>query len=393
MSRARWIGKAHGLLLNAACKRAWGESVETFDPGSLVDELRPAITDIVGAAGDREAVASTLLDLYRRYAESGSDAVSMIFRACMWTGSNTLHVGSEKAIHEAGPTVVEVLRSALKDASDEDIVIEFLFDACQSAVEAIRDPTDRLNALRSAFRRARRVTDDPDVLQALADGLKAASRHEEHRAPEILFEHYRDEATLGMSSDPWPLLEKLIASLQSGHAGACSGEEALDTLMQTLRAEIGDGRASSLWEGYQHLLDEMDEFEGLANAEALLEAHARLIRAGADTQWLLDQVCEVCVDIADERDDVSYLLPDRLQVADACIATIRTVLPPGDVRDYEAHTDAILEDNEPGNAVKALVEGAWEAISVAEDPDRAIEVLLDSLCVEPAGGPPPTPAW
>lgn len=202
MSRARWIGKAHGLLLNAACKRAWGESVETFDPGSLVDELRPAITDIVGAAGDREAVASTLLDLYRRYAESGSDAVSMIFRACMWTGSNTLHVASEKAIHEAGPTVVEVLRSALKDASDEDIVIEFLFDACQSAVEAIRDPTDRLNALRSAFRRARRVTDDPDVLQALADGLKAASRHQEHRAPEILFEYYRDEATLGMSSDP-----------------------------------------------------------------------------------------------------------------------------------------------------------------------------------------------
>ena len=54
--------------------------------------------------------------------------------------------------------------------------------------------------------------------------------------------------------------------------------------MQTLRAEIGDGGASSLWEGYQHLLDEMDEFEGLANAEALLEAHARLIRAGADTQ-------------------------------------------------------------------------------------------------------------
>ena len=33
MSKARWIGSAHGLLLNAACKRAWGESVEVFDPG------------------------------------------------------------------------------------------------------------------------------------------------------------------------------------------------------------------------------------------------------------------------------------------------------------------------------------------------------------------------
>ena len=228
MSTARWIGRAHGLLLNAACKRAWGESVEVFDPGSLVEELRPAITDAVGTAGDQEAVASTLLDLYRRYTGSRSDTVSMIFRACMSTGSSTLHSASEQAIQEAGPAVVEVLREALVDESDEDAAVESLFDACQSATDAIRDPANRLDALQNAYGRARSVTDDPDVLGALADGLKVADRHGEHEASEILFDYYRDEAALGMSSDPWPLLEELIASLQTGHAGVFSDGEALD---------------------------------------------------------------------------------------------------------------------------------------------------------------------
>ena len=556
VSRDRWIQKAQGLLFNAACKRAWGESVEVFDPASLVEELRPAITDAIGAAGDREAVASTLLDLYRRYAGSGSATVGMIFRANSLTGSNTLHIASEKAIQEAGPAVVEVLREALGDESDEDAAVEFLFDACQSALERIRDPADRLSALRSAFRRARSVTDDPDVRQALADGLSAANRHGEHRAPGILFEYYRDEATLEMSSDPWPLLEELIASLQTGDAGVGSEERASDILMRTLREEIADEGAPSLWEGYQYLLDEMGEFEGLENAEALLEAHPRLIHAGADTQWLVDKVCEVCVDIAHAQDDSSYLLPDRLQVSNACVATMRTVLSAANVRDellrayhfavpascdpwgalsdayrkiltkadsraepliagiliratseavekalsaawnstrrfrgdperimdlvlnatrsdgnvdlggdqsaseridsllralevsagaldrpdaaadlmalvvrvtrakshgdsiehmmsfldealsslgdpeaesyllYGVYVDAILDDDMgAGEAVEALLNGAQEAIAMADDPDATFDVFLDGLSVEPAGWPPPTPAW
>ena len=391
--RARWISRAHGLLLNAACKRAWGESVEVFDPDSLVEELRPAITEAIGAAGDREEVASTVLDLYRGYTRSESDTVSMVFRACIWTGSNTLHAASEKAIQEAGPAVVEVLREALADEMAEDAAVVSLFDACQSALNAIRDPANRLDALKSAFGRAPGVTDDPDVLKALSDGLKVADRLGEHQATRILFDYYRDEAALGMSSDPWPLLEELIASLQTGHAGAFSDEEALDVLMRALRETIADEGAPSLWEGYQYLLDERDEFGGLANAEALLEAYARLIRAGADTQWLADRVREVCVDIAHARDDVSYLLPDRLQVSDACMATIRSVMKLADVGGYEAHTQAILDDIDPGEALEALVDGAREAIAKADDPDRAIEVFLDGLSVEPAGWPPPTPAW
>ena len=60
---------------------------------------------------------------------------------------------------------------------------------------------------------------------------------------------------------------------------------------------------------------------------------------------------------------------------------------------YEAYVDAILDDNDPGGAVETLVHSAREAIAKAEDPDGAIEVFLDGLSVEPAGWPPPTPAW
>lgn len=555
MTRPRWIGRAHGLLFNAVCKRAWGESVELFYPGDLAEELRSAITDGIGAGGDREAIASTLLDLYRRRTGSESDAVSMIYRACMSTGSNALQVACEKAIQEAGPAVVEVLREALVAETDEDAAVEFLFDACQTAVAACRDPGDALDALRNAYRRARSVTDDPDVLKALSDGLQAAERHEEHQAVEILSDYYCDEAALGMSSDPRPLLDELITSLQTGHPSGFTAEEAADVLMRTLREAIADEGAPLLWEGYQYILDEMGEFGGLENAEALLEAYAQLIRDGADTRWLVDQVCRVCVDIAHARDDVSYLLPDRLQVSNACLATMRTVMTPAEVRDevlsafqlavpgcgdpwgvlseayrkiltradsraepliadilmrasseavekallgalnlagrtgedperivdlvldsarsednvrhgsdqspaerlesllralevsaealdfpkraadliaivvremrgtshhdgidhmmstfesalsalrdpgaetdlmYEACVEAIQDDNDSGDAVEALVNGAHGAISTAEDPDAVIEVFLDGLSVEPAGWPPPTPDW
>ncbi len=412
MTRPRWIGRAHGLLFNAVCKRAWGESVELFYPGDLAEELRSAITDAIGAGGDREEIASTLLDLYRARAGSESDAVSMIYRACMSTGSNALQVACEEAIQEAGPPVVEVLQEALWDETDEDAAVEFLFDACQSAVAAFRDPGDALDALRNAYRRARSVTEDPDVLKALADGLKAAERHEERQAVEILSDYYCDEAALGMSSDPRPLLDELITSLQTGHPSGFSDEKASDVLMRTLREAIADQGAQPLWKGYQELLDEICEFGGLENAEALLEAYAQLIRDGADTRWLVDQVCKVCVDIAHARDDVSYLLPDRLQVSHACFSTMETVMTPTDVRDevLRAFRLAVPPCGDPWGVLShayrkiltradstaepliadILIRASCEAVEKAllgalnlagktgEDPERIVDLVLDS---------------
>ena len=60
---------------------------------------------------------------------------------------------------------------------------------------------------------------------------------------------------------------------------------------------------------------------------------------------------------------------------------------------FEACIDAILDGNDPGDAVEALVRTTRDAIANAEDPEAAIEVFLGGLSEDPAGWPPPTPAW
>ena len=82
MSRARWIDRVHGLLLNTACKRAWGESLDLCDPSDLVDQLRPAIADAIKTVDNREVMASMMLDLYRRYNGPGPET---------GTGSQCMH--------------------------------------------------------------------------------------------------------------------------------------------------------------------------------------------------------------------------------------------------------------------------------------------------------------
>ena len=71
----------------------------------------------------------------------------------------------------------------------------------------------------------------------------------------------------------------------------------------------------------------------MENAEALLETYSASVQAVTDLKWLADRVCEVCVDIAHTQDDVSYLLPDRWQVSNACLPTMEAAMTPIAVRD------------------------------------------------------------
>lgn len=50
---------------------------------------------------------------------------------------------------------------------------------------------------------------------------------------------------------------------------------------------------------------------------------------------------------------------------------------------YEACVNAILDDDDPGDAVETLVDHAGSAIAKADDPEAAIEVFLKGLSVEP----------
>ncbi|MXX73096.1 MAG: hypothetical protein F4205_14850 [Gemmatimonadetes bacterium] len=317
--------RAYGLLLNAIQKRAWGESLDHLDPSDLVDVLEPAIPDAIAAVDDHGTMASILLDLYRRYAGSDSKTVSMLLRASPWTGSGALNAACERAVQQAGPGVIELLREVLTDAADEETVVDFLFEVCRVAVNAITDPAERLHVLRTLYEQEVDGTDDPAIIESLREGLEVAAQQDERRATETLLEHYQHEVAWGVADDPWAILETLIGILLTTQQPACSDQATIELLMQALREEVADEDVDPLWEGYRYLLAEMGEFGGLENAEALLETYGRAVDAITDPKWVVEQVLEICDDIADAPNDNSIWLPDREQVSQACMATIKAV--------------------------------------------------------------------
>ena len=324
MSGGNWSGKAHALLLNAMQKQAWGESLDYFDPGDLVELLGPAISDAIEAVDDRGTIASILLDLYRTYGVSDQGAVSMLWRASPWTESGALRAACEAAVQRAGPEVIELLRETLTDEADEEAVVDFLFDMCRVAVEAITDPTAKLEMLRTACDQALDATDDPTIAKSLRDGFEVAVQPDGRSTAKALLDYYQNEAALE-TGDPWLLLEALIETLCATPGLACSEEATMYVLMKTLREAIAGGGAEQLWEDYQDLLIERCEFEGPESAEALLEAYKRVVHAVTDPKWIADQVLEVCDDIACADDDSSFWLPDRVQVSRACMDMIEAV--------------------------------------------------------------------
>ena len=199
------------------------------------------------------------------------------------------------------------------------------FDVCRVAVNAITDPAERLHILRTVYEQAVDATDDPAIAESLREGLEVAVQQDERRAAETLLEHYQHEVAWGVADDPWPILEALIGSLRTTQQQTCRDQATIEILMQALREEVADEDVEQLWEGYQYLLGELGEFGGLENAEALLQAYQRAVHAVTDPKWVADQVLEVCDDVADARDDISFWLPDREQVSQACMSTIEAV--------------------------------------------------------------------
>ena len=121
--------KAYQFLFDAMCKRAWGESLDFCDPGDLLDQLRPAFGEAIGAIDDRSEAVGTLLELHEKLGSSGPEAISTLFHASVWTGSTSaLADACEKAAEQAGVAVVELLLAGLADAADEEGAAELVFD-------------------------------------------------------------------------------------------------------------------------------------------------------------------------------------------------------------------------------------------------------------------------
>ena len=194
-----------------------------------------------------------------------------------------------------------------------------------------------------------------------------------------------------------------------GSSRTTDGDQtALDTLLLTLREEFADEGAEFLWEYYELDLSELEsEF-----VEVLMAMYERAIHAVTDPEKLLLPLFEVCDHIANAGDDVSFWLPDRVQVSQACMDVIRAARGPAATREViaEAVGHAIQDCGDPWGVLSntfrdvmkrarddaewqiaaVLVSASQEAMMkvlsgalasadrVIQDPERAVDFLLEA---------------
>ncbi len=337
--------KAYQFLFDAMCKRAWGESLDFCDPGDLLDQLRPAFGEAIGAIDDRSEAVGTLLELHEKLGSSGPEAISTLFHASVWTGSTSaLADACEKAAEQAGVAVVELLLAGLADAADEEGAAELVFDTCRLAVHGVAAFDQRLGVLQTSYEGALSMTDHAAAADALREGRAIAAQQQEAPAVETLLDYYRD-AAFEIAGDPWSFLEVLAESLRAITPPMADDETTIELIKRGLREGMSDG-AEGLWEYYEHRLDWLGETE---HVETLLEAYERTIHAITDLKWVTERVFEVCDDIAWAKDDHSFWLPDREQLSRACMDVIETVAGLGVARNAisEAFEVAICDTGDP----------------------------------------------
>jgi len=178
--------KPHQLLLNAMCKEAWGESLDVCDPGDLLEALRPAFGDAIGAIEDRNEAVGILLDLHEKLGASGTESVSMLFQVSAWTGSTpALADACKKAVGYAGVAVVDLLLTELTNEEDEEGAADLVFGTCRFAVHGLTGCDQRLGVLQSSYEAALCMTDDATV----ADGPRQT------RTDSIVFQPCRPDVS------------------------------------------------------------------------------------------------------------------------------------------------------------------------------------------------------
>ena len=406
--------KAYQFLLNAMYKRAWGESwahpSDLLDhlPDDLLDALRPAFAEAIGAMDDRSEAVGILLELLEKLGSSGPEATSTLFHASAWAGSTSaLADACAKAVEQAGVAVVDLLLTGLADETDEEGAAELVFDTCRLAVHGLAAFDQRLGVLQTSYEGAGRMTDDAAVVDALRKGRAIAGQQEEALAVETLLDYYR-EASLRWPEGPWPFLEVLAESLRAITPPMANDETTFELIKQGFQERMADG-AEGLWEYYEYRLDWL---EGTEHVKTLLEAYKRTIHAVTDLKWLADRVFEVCDDIAWARDDHSFWLPDRQQLSRACMDVIETVAGREVARNAiaEAFEVAIRDAGDPWDVLsmafqdmmtRADDEARWRiarsmirasqkatrevfskvvgsAQSVVEDRERIVDLLLEA---------------
>ena len=346
--------KAYQFLLDATYKRAWGETwghpSDLLDhlPGDLLDALRPAFGEAIGAMDDRSEAVGILLELLEKLGSSGPEAISTLFHA----SPSALAGACEKAVEEAGVAVVDLLLRELTDEEDEYVAAELVFDTCRWAVHGLAAFDQKLGVLQTSYHGARRITADATIADALRDGQAIAAQQREALAVETLLDYYR-ETVFEMAGEPWPFIEVLAESLRAVTPPMSNDETTFELIKRGFQEGMADEGAEGLWEYYEYHLDWL---QGTEHVETLLEAYKRTIHGVTDLKWVIDRVFEVCDDIAWARDDHSHWLPDRERLSRACMDVIQAVAGLGAARNAISvvFEDAIPEGGDP-----------WDLLSMA----------------------------
>ena len=413
MSERSYGSRAYPFLHGVLFKRGWGESLDCFDPMNLGDALRDVLGEALSAIDDPNEAVDILFKLRDDQGSASPEAVSMLLRAAMWAGwTSTLRNACAQAVEHGGVAPVELLVETFADEMDEPEVARLLCGTCKLAVTAIPDYTQRLEVLRTAYKRARDVASELVIVEPSPESCEA-SAPSDRPATEILLDHYFEAAL----ADPWPFLQEMFASLQEAAERPTVSEQAgLETLIQVLQETVSAEGVALIWEYYESQL-EWGEFDHL---HGLWETYGNAVRAITDPKWVTHHVLEGCDEIASAHDDHSCWVPDRVQLSQACMDTITALGGPAAARNAisKAFELAVHNSTEPWSAmarvfrdvgnrvgedasahiahiVMRATQGAvrklystarLSAQEVTADPERTIDLLLKAADGERAFG-------
>ena len=322
-------------------------------------------------------MTSVVVDLYRDSA--GSDAVSVLFRACESGGMDSaLITASRMAAKREGVAICEFLLDALACETDwetdNERGVDLTWSTCESALQAI-DAQDAIAVLLTAHANVVDSTGNSRIVEMLRKGREEAAGYDGHLAVKALLDSYRQVSEF--ADDPWGLLGALIKTFAESREQTTSPEVAEKVWLAALvGAAAADGFCGPLWDYYR--MDYLGDVGDAEMVEPLQKAYEGAFRAVRDPRAVLDLVFDTCRDdIAMTGDDLSFWLPDRVQVFQACKAAIEAVGGPTAPLDVllSSFPDAVSQTDD---SWALLLKTFQDTVESTSDPSLTISFLFDA---------------
>ena len=412
--------KAHWFLLNAMCKRAWGESLDSCDPGDLLDELRPAFSEALGAIDDRKQAVEILLELHDKLVSSSPEAITDESVEGLWEYyeyrldelGETEHVETLLDAYERiiftvtdltwlADRVFEVCDDIANARDDHSFWLPDrlqLSQACWGVIEAGASQATARSAISGAFELAICDTGDPwGVLSRAFQNVMTKADDEAKRR--IASSMIRDSQEI--TGEVYSEIARTAASVIENRDRIVdlllkAGEtERAFWAFQRVQASAEEDRQQAVEWLLEALSERETDSDRVSSADdppdmPLFRAFSLAATALSDPSTTANLVATIHMATHGPAHDagIESALPRFVQV----IAALEDPAAEAEVM-YGAYIAAITDGNDPTFAVGVLLEAAKETMATTDDPTGAIKMLLSDLAVDPSGWPPPTPAW